>query len=845
MDGVDEYIWRQRIHHGVRYQKSAVPFPQSVEAGLEFNVALERQEKLDLSLLTNGVMLELGEFARTVNKSETYFLFEMLEFNFDLGVDLSDERQCYDYSKRAHNKIKHLKEQIKMKPRRRKEAFPFPDLGALWGSAGYRHPGRYYPKINKLADSSVLSRSGQGAERAGWACVRRKRGGVTWRPTADAYPFCRELGVTLLVPPGDAHREKLRTEQVTIGVMLELLDFSRTLCGTHTDIVYDLVLHNFGHQLDKGTFRLQLSKKKNAWLTAEDKDAFRKKPFIVQKREPKRRKRSEPDHWEPEGPEAASKRTARDAKDYMCPVEFEVDTQSDPEARQEDANVQSCLSETKDVGRDEEEVLAAPRPSRLRPNAAVPRRLSDLFCEDQSVDADVDPTKRKLWTRRAARSKQILDSRRVKDPFLRCRQTGLDFNVASGHRRNLDLQLLTNGVLLELYKFATAMTRSLGGFLFDILDKNFTLVFQNELHQRNFLFYMTTKERLLQNHPDRSALEFLRSPFSFPEVYNVADVTADCRTGPGGRRRPPDPNREPHPFCQQMGLDLWATEERPASQKLDLAALTTGAVLEAFAFVRELCGCARHMVNDLLEHNFLLDLQGGATEASRVIRAWYAEQRSVMKRQTTLRKLTQWLDTVVQLSSCSPLRAEDLPSDPEVPNGHEEEEEEEEEEEGEGEEEKIENEKKEEEEDEQLHGYPVCQQIGLDLDIGAKPDAKAKLDPRVLTRGALLEMHRYVRRHCGRYVPALYEILEHNLDLSSQRHRKVEFAWAVASQVVAIAAKSGRAGGYLSGAVELPFEGPEPPSVACKDEPRDELDRGDEVVFVQELRPVDIEVEID
>ncbi|KAM8897875.1 uncharacterized protein AB9W97_009056 isoform 1-T4 [Spinachia spinachia] len=830
MEDVDEYIWRQRIQHGVRYQKSAIPFPESVETGLEFNVALKRREKLDLNLLTNGVMLELSDFARTVTKSETYFLFEMLQFNFDLGVDVHDEQQCYDYSRRTHGKIKQLREQIKLKPLRWKEAFPFPDLGAM--------PGRYYPKRNKLADSSVLSKSGQGAERSGLACVMRKRGGVSGRLSVDAYPFCKELAVTLLVPLGDAHREKLRPELVTNGVMLELLDFSRILCGTHTDIVYDLVLHNFGHQLNKGTFRLQMSKIKNEWLTAEDKDAFKKEAFSVhtRRREPKRRKTSEPDHWDPEGPETASKRKVshEDADDgvkggdlsYMCPVEFEVDTLSDSEARQKDAKGEGCLSQTKEGKQAMEEVLAVPCSTRLCPKAAVPRRLSDLFSEDESEDATVDPVKRKLWTRRAACSKQILKSVRVNDPFPRCREAGLDFNVASGHRRDLDPQLLTNGLLLELYKFATAMTKSLGGFLFEILEKNFILVFQNELHQRNFIFDLIKNEQLLQNHPDRSSAEFLQTPFNFPEVYDVVDVTADLQTEQGA-----EPNGEPHPLCEQMGLDLWSTAERSDSQKLDLAVLSTGAVLEVFAFVRELCGSARHTVNDLLEHNFLLDLRGGATEASRAVQGWYTEQRSVMKRQTASQKLTRWLEAAVQLSSRSPLGAEDLPSDPEVPNG-------------------------DVKEEEQLHGYPVCQQIGLDLDIGAKLDAKTKLDPRVLTRGALLEMHRYVQRHCNRYVPALYEILEHNVDLSSQRHRKVEFAWAVASQVVAIAAKSGRAGGYLGGAVELPFEDPEPPAVACKDEPRDEpqdepqdepgeLHPVDDVVFVQELKPVDIEVVIE
>ncbi|KAJ4923682.1 hypothetical protein JOQ06_013961 [Pogonophryne albipinna] len=97
MENIDEYIWQRRIHHGVRQQKGTVPFPESVKAGLDFNAALERKDKLDPRLLTNAVMLELCAFARTVTQSKIYFLLEMLDFNFDLGVDLDNDQQYYKH----------------------------------------------------------------------------------------------------------------------------------------------------------------------------------------------------------------------------------------------------------------------------------------------------------------------------------------------------------------------------------------------------------------------------------------------------------------------------------------------------------------------------------------------------------------------------------------------------------------------------------------------------------------------------------------------------------------------------------------------------------------------------
>ncbi|KAG7215390.1 hypothetical protein INR49_022533, partial [Caranx melampygus] len=88
--------------------------------------------------------------------------------------------------------------------------------------------------------------------------------------------------------------------------------------------------------------------------------------------------------------------------------------------------------------------------------------------------------------------------------------------------------------------------------------------------------------------------------------------------------------------------------------------------------------------------------------------------------------------------------------------------------------------------------------------------------------------------------------LEFNFDLSSQSHRKMEFAWSVASQVIAMAGKTGRKGGYLKTVFELPMEFAESTQVVCKEEPEGcfgepDLNADDDVMFVRKLRPVDIE----
>nr|XP_046267390.1 uncharacterized protein LOC124071012 [Scatophagus argus] len=890
MDDIGDYIWQRRIHHGVRYQKSTVPFPESVGIGLEFNAALERKQKLDQHLLTNGVMLELCDFAKTVTKSETYFLFEMLEFNFDLGVDVDNDLQYYEYAKRVHNKIKLLKDQIKLKPHRWKETFPLPDHNAMLGLTGSEQAGRYYPRRNKSVDSSVLtdgSKSSQSSENqkmegngaAGSSCFIKRHQGS--RLPSDAYPFCKELGVTPTVRLDDTPRRKLDPHLVTNGVMMELLHFSRVLCGTHTSIVHDLVKQNFGLELDKLQFRLHMSKlmeQKYGCLTAEDRAAFRKEPFRVQtkKRQQNRKKRRKSDAYDQEAERltVAGKRrgTQSDRDDdvkevwqdgelsYMCPVDFETDVQSGADGKPDEVTLESCLSaETKsaaslDVKQEEEDVFVSPVRTnghsagflRLHPRNSILKAVSDLFSEDKSENVNVQTQKQKLWVRRSTRSKQILKSSRVNDKFAHCREVGLDFNVGSGNKQNVDLQLLTNFVLWEVYKFSNAMTRSSSSFLLEILDNNFNLNLQDELHQRNFIVYIITKEKILQNHPDRHNMEFLHSKFGFPEIYNAGDVTSEFRPGRDAETEQTDwdspasttsqqPDAEPHPFCKELGLNLWSAERRPVSQKLDLTVLTKGSVLEIVSFVRELCGAVRETVNDILEHNFDLNLQGGRTEAAEVIQRWYATQKSLMKRQNPSPRINRWLNMVVPLTGHSPcpqpqtaerLKLRDtghlkLERQMGAFNGSV----------------------------QQVNNYHICEEIGLVLDVGSKSEAKAKLDLRVLTRGVLCEVHQYVEQNCTQYVPALYKILEYNFDLSSQNHRKVEFAWSIASQVIAMAGKTRRKGDYLSSVFELPFEFSESSQVACKEEPEDfgEADPNDnsDVLFVRELKPVDIEVEVE
>ncbi|XP_030010687.1 uncharacterized protein LOC115433426 isoform X2 [Sphaeramia orbicularis] len=397
------YVWQRRIQHGIRYQKGPIPFPQSVEIGLDFNAAFERTEKLDRCLLTNGVMLEICEFAKTVNKSEMYFLFEMLDFNFDLGLDPHNRRQHFNYAARIHNRVKFLKEQMKPKTQRYQEIFILP---------GPVEPTElvkcYSPKWSEM-DISVLTKDSSSqssaTQQADGAFMIKKPGGIELKLMTDAYPNCLTNGVTLVIPPKDTPRQKLDPNLLTIGVMVELLDFSKLLSGTQNQIIRDLVKQNFGHTFETLFFRLHISKlmeRKHTCLTPESKAAFLKETFQIpkhSKRQCKKRKILDVDFEDL--PITTKRRSTLRQLDcetpefwehsnlsYMCPVDFETNTEGL-------SNVEERLEETVEVKQEDEESCLSPvslhtsgQFNRCSTKAAY-QNITSMFSEDAHDNTNV------------------------------------------------------------------------------------------------------------------------------------------------------------------------------------------------------------------------------------------------------------------------------------------------------------------------------------------------------------------------------------------------------------------------------------------------------------------------
>lgn len=857
MDCIDNnYVWQRRVLRAFRNCKTPVPFPAAVELGVEFNPAFERQEKIDVTRLTNGAIMDLSDFAKTVTKAEMYFFFEILDFNFDLGFAL-ESSQCYNFVNRIHATAKNLREQSKTRPlqfhSKLNDVFPLPETVSGETSTD---PKRVNFKHLLSSESTQSSAIQQTNTAKGSPVFIKKFYGRTVQLTMDDYPLCKKHGFAVVLRPENAPAQKFNTGVLTIGVVLEMLNFAKFLRGSYLPIIRELITHNFGDVYDPVYLNMQISKlseKKLTLATSELREAYRNEPFQFMIRAARRKieKKTAPEVEAEESLPQKRRSTVNHLNtdflwedtemSYMCPVEFESDLPTHPETanvKSEDGlvDVETVFPEPVMLRqKKEEEYIPILPPNRnalylRRPRKTGELSVSELFSEDVDLEICRKTVKQKEWIRRSERIKELLNkSGKVSDLFYRCREIGVDFNVGSGRRQSLDLNLLTNHTMYEVNRFAVNLSRSLSAFLSNIMENNFNLSFHDEIHERNFFFYLIMKEKSVVNQLNNE--KFLSTSIPFPEGYNMVDVTGDFQSEEEKNLDPSaklvtDSTDAEFPYCERIGLNLWSLEERPPGKKLDLSVLTYGALFEILSFGRRLCSKARDLIHDVLEHNFDLDLEDCSTEEFQAINRWFSTQKVMIKKVFSTIKGNAWLNEVVNMRNVAMVtklknKAPDLKADSAglTPK-------------------KVEC------------TYDICRRIGLDLNVSFKSEAKQKLDFQLLTRGALFEVHHYIKSKCSRYIPALYEILEYNFDLSSQKHCKVEFAWSIASQVLNMVRKCDqRKGDYMNQVFEMPFEFPESSESCCKEEPEDgcsEMDPdNDDILFVQKLIPVDIEVEID
>lgn len=759
--GSQNNMWKLRANRVEQIlsalNKEFGPFIRSRKAGLKYDVGFGPKQNISVHSLTNPLLLEIAKFALAINSSQEYFIMEILEYNFDLGLQSQHQRDIFTCE--VMNRIRHLRsceDAVKFS----KEVFELPGQNP---STANQSVDDDVPGFSSACGFAPMCPPDSHAESEKHISCK----------TAGLYPLCEEIGLKLHV--SNSQPNKKLENKLTNGAVTEVTDFAEKLCGTFEQICLDILQHNFDFDLQSGDSDLARS------IVARIPVAMQTRNLSSCVKAYK-----------------TKKRTGKDGS-----TKDEMDCQDKP-------NFNACSAGS-----------------------------SQAAITDQNVDSSANNDHKnelslKLWKLRANHIKHILSMPHQDHcplySYSRCKKLGIDFNVGSGVKQNLDPRLLTNGVMVELNTFATALLSARMYFITEILEYNFHLSFDNELSRSTFA-KQTLEKIVAMNTYKRHSTHRLRRPFELLDVRCIEEPTCtkitycpkcyqdrshklqqdESDTGHMHHPRPytmtdsvsadanctaqksaKDPSctsptveetiMDTYPCCKKIGLSLCVDKDRP-KDKLDRHVLTRAIMNEVLKFAKKLCGTKNKVINDILEHNFNIGMQIQDLHHEQVFRRaasnndgslrWFDEVFAIQPcppkqtdcvsklKQTSALERSEWKDIIKKrklalqgkekATSMSQYRSVKKPKT-------------------------------------NLGGigrlYPNCMKIGLDLDVTSKSGHKEKLDLKLLTTAVVVEIHKFASQKIGHYFPGtVFDILDYNFDLSTKHNRRWEFSIAAASKV--------------------------------------------------------------
>ncbi|XP_039980913.1 uncharacterized protein LOC120788821 isoform X2 [Xiphias gladius] len=743
--------------------KEYCAFTRSKKFGLEFNVGFGPKQNFSVDSLTNSLLLEVAKFALAINSSQQEFIMEILKYNFNFG--LWSEYHWKTFIFEVMNRVRQLKNRedaVKLS----NKVFELPCLMSSVNRAN-QSMGSIDPEhsnISRMTECDVAP------------VYPPDSHAETKEHSVDPYPFCKEIGLKLRVNYRQPYK-KLEINKLTNGAMTEVTNFAEKLCGTFEQICLDILRHNFDLDWQNGDSGLA-------------RTILARIPVIMEQRNLSICI-------------TAYKKMKRTRKDFSTTVKLDC---------QNNANLNTC-----DTGSSKAPIL------------------------DQNIGSSTDTEQEKqlnlgMWILRINQIHQILSVPHGEHcplySYSRCKKTGVHFNVGSGVKQNLDPKLLTNGIMVEVKTFATSLQSAQKDFITEILEYNFHLNLNNELCRNAFAQQVLEKIKAIKLRNKKYSIPRMKMVFELPESRCIEESTypktkycpkcyqdryyklcqdesdpdqvlhprphpmtdtisaeANCTAQKPVKdlssafRATEETIMDSYPHCKKIGLSLCVNKDMP-KDKLDLHVLTCGVINEVASFAKRLCGTKNKIINDVLEHNFNFGTQGRdinpAVQFQRMtalndgVPAWFSEvfvvqpfshrdsgdvskmkevsamQKNERKETTKKRKLA--LQTKKERAT--------LPSDSMG----------------------IVKSKK------NKHScgdcYPICTEIGLDLEVTSKSGDKDKLDLKLLTRAVVMEIYRFAVKKVGHYFPGIvYDILDYNFDLSSQHYRRWEFSIATASKV--------------------------------------------------------------
>ncbi|XP_035851129.1 uncharacterized protein LOC116066065 isoform X6 [Sander lucioperca] len=752
----EKNMWKLRANRVKQILSSLEfgPFTRSKKVGLEFNVGFGPKQNFSVDCFPNSVLLEVAKFALAMNSSQQNFIMEILEYNFD--ITLQSEYQRNLFTCEIMNRIRQLKnseDAVKFS----KDIFEFPGRMQLINMENRR-----------IKECDVAPRCP--------AHLHTETKDHIPTNSGEVYPICKEMGLKLHVNKHQPNK-KLDVSKLTNGAMTEVTNFAETLCGTFDQICLDILRHNLDLDLQSGDSDLARS------IVARIPAIVEQRNLLISIKTLKKFKGPRKD---------SSTKVKLDCQSYQ--------------------HVDACSAGSSQAEFKDQDVGNSPD--------TKPQNELNL----------------KLWKVRANHIQQILSTPHEEHcplySYSRCKKLGIDFNVGSGVKQNLDPKLLTNGIMVELNTFATALLSAQKHFITEILEYNFHLEFKNKLYRNAFAQQTLEKVKVVAHKknsvprmkmlfelPDMRYLQkpiYVRSTYcpkcfqdrnqelrqdesdpghmNQPRPHTMTDsVTADANCT--AQKPSKDPSNfsaieetimDSYPCCKKIGLKLCVDKDQP-KEKLDAHVLTRGAMIEVARFARILCASKSRIIHTVLEHNFNLGMQISNVDIAPLFNkataltdgglAWFNEafviqlcprrqpgHISKLKQAAALHR-SEWKEAIKKrkLALQTKMKRATLPSHNTSV---------------------VKRSKTNTQSQIPVNCYPICTEIGLDLDVLSKSGEKEKLDLKLLTMAAVNEIHTFATKKTRHYLPnTLYEILDYNFDLSSQHHRRWKFSIETSSKI--------------------------------------------------------------
>ncbi|KAI4801760.1 hypothetical protein KUCAC02_019631 [Chaenocephalus aceratus] len=613
------------------------PFHNSMKC-LEFNIGFSAKKNIGIDNLRDSHLLEVAKFAIAMNSSKQDFIMEILEHNFDFG--LQSEYQQNVFTLEIMNRVRELEnceDAIKFS----NEVFELPVRPCM---GNVKHQLSNIMKIEcKFSPLLPLHSQANTSEH-----ISQK--------SLDLYPFCQEIGLKLNV--NNHQPKKLDIKKLSNGSITEVTNFAEKLCGTFEQTCLDILRHNF-------SFDFQ----------SEDSDL---------------------------------------ARDILARIPFLVEKQ----------NLSNCVILGKGTRKDSSMMVKLDCQSNQKVDACKADSLQTVMIDQQvgrSTDfGQQDELNLKLWKCRSNQIEQVLSVPHEEHcplySFSRCKKLGIDFNVRSGFKQNLDLELLTNGIMVELNTFSATLISAQKHFITEILEYNCDLDLRNELrrsafthqvwrkmnvshlkkmdkdHRKKKLFELPDlmclqnptkycpkclqerRHKLFQDDSDRSHMHHLH-PLTMADIISGDANCTEQRTARdqsstfSGRE---ETIMAKYPSCKEIGFILFLDKDKPTN-KFDTNVLTNEIIHEVVRFTKKLCGTKNGIIKDVLEHNFNMGMQGRnftpTIPYQTLTPDWfnkvYVIHQYASKRETTVKKRTFPLQTEKERADdyTCPLVESDLDSD--------------------------------------------------------------------------------------------------------------------------------------------------------------------------------------